>query len=285
MIHWTWLSWTLSRRCGRPCDILLTVVQSTLCLFKNSAVPVVARITKSRSSKRRANGRIVGLSASRTLIRTLPWEGSCWPAASWDLAKANPRESSNPITSPVDFISGPSRVSTFSNLSNGNTASFTAQWLTSTSRVSPSSASFMPIITLVAILASGTPVALLTKGIVREARGLTSSIYSSLSLTANWTFIKPITFNSMAMALEASLISSIISDDKVCGGSTQAESPEWMPASSICSMIPPIMVVSPSEMASTSTSMASFRNLSINTGCSEEAIMANPINSLTPCSL
>ena len=39
----------------------------------------------------------------------------------------------------------------------------------------PSSASDWPAITLAAILASGTPVALLTKGTVRLARGLTSS--------------------------------------------------------------------------------------------------------------
>jgi hypothetical protein len=40
--------------------------------------------------------------------------------------------------------------------------------------VNPRSASFMPIITLVASFAKGTPVALLTKGTVRDALGLTS---------------------------------------------------------------------------------------------------------------
>ena len=33
------------------------------------------------------------------------------PAASWDFAKARPKSVSIPMTSPVDFISGPSRVS------------------------------------------------------------------------------------------------------------------------------------------------------------------------------
>ena len=40
--------------------------------------------------------------------------------------------------------------------------------------VKPSSASFLPAMTLAASLARGTPMALLTKGTVREARGLTS---------------------------------------------------------------------------------------------------------------
>ena len=61
-------------------------------------------------------------------------------------------------------------------------------------------------------------------------------------------------------------ISSMMSSDRVCGGSTQALSPEWMPASSMCSMMPQIMVFSPSLTASTSTSMASEMNLSMSSG-------------------
>jgi hypothetical protein len=40
-------------------------------------------------------------------------------------------------------------------------------------------------------------------------------------------------------------------------GSEQAESPEWMPASSMCSMIPAMNTSLPSQRQSTSTSMAS----------------------------
>ncbi len=58
----------------------------------------------------------------------------------------------------------------------------------------------MPMITLVASLASGTPVALLTKGTVREARGLTSSTNTISSLTAYWMFMRPITPSSAARA-------------------------------------------------------------------------------------
>ena len=41
---------------------------------------------------------------------------------------------------------------------------------------------------------------------------------------------------------------------RVAGGRTHAESPEWMPASSTCSMMPPRYMSSPSKSASTSIS-------------------------------
>ena len=57
-------------------------------------------------------------------------------------------------------------------------------------------------------------------------------------------------------------ISSSISRPSECGGSTQALSPEWTPASSTCCMIPPIQTASPSQSASTSTSIAFSRKRS-----------------------
>ncbi len=56
----------------------------------------------------------------------------------------------------------------------GNTASLMAMWLTSRSSAKPSSTSVRPSMILVACLASGTPMALDTKGTVRDARGFTS---------------------------------------------------------------------------------------------------------------
>ena len=53
-----------------------------------------------------------GLSSSRTETNTVPVRGSRAPPPSWLLAKAISNERSRPITSPVDFISGPSTVST-----------------------------------------------------------------------------------------------------------------------------------------------------------------------------
>ena len=44
---------------------------------------------------------------SLTLKKTVPVVGSTWPAESCALAKASPKLPATPITSPVDFISGP----------------------------------------------------------------------------------------------------------------------------------------------------------------------------------
>jgi hypothetical protein len=52
-----------------------------------------------------------------------------------------------------------------------------------------------------------------------------------------------------------------------CGGSTLAESPEWMPASSMCCITPPMTTRLPSATQSTSTSMASARNSSMRIVC------------------
>ena len=79
------------------------------------------------------------------------------------------------MTSPVERISGPSTIAAPGKRAKGNTASFTHQCFGFTSRVRPSSASFLPAITFAASFASGTPMALATKGTVRDARGLTSS--------------------------------------------------------------------------------------------------------------
>ena len=80
-----------------------------------------------------------------------------------------------PITSPVDFISGPNEILTPSKRRNGKTASFTEKCVGTISFVNPSSRRVIPVITLAASFASGTPIALLTNGTVREARGFTSS--------------------------------------------------------------------------------------------------------------
>ena len=55
------------------------------------------------------------------------------------------------------------------------------------------------------------------------------------------------------------------------------ESPECIPASSICSMIAPMKTSSPSQIISMSTSIASFKNLSSNTGESFDTETASPM--------
>ncbi|MNV93875.1 hypothetical protein D3C71_1886110 [compost metagenome] len=66
-------------------------------------------------------------------------------------------------------------VSTPGNFTKGNTASFTLKYGGVTSLVMPCEASVWPAMQRAATLASWMPVALLTKGTVREARGFTSS--------------------------------------------------------------------------------------------------------------
>ena len=183
------------------------------------------------------------------------------------------------MTSPVERISGPRAVSTSGNRLNGNTASFTATVSgesSSTERVSkPSvrnSAKVAPSITRVATLANGTPVAFATNGTVRLARGFASMTYTLVPATANCTLIKPRTSSAAAIAVVYDSITSTTQAGSVCGGIAQAESPECTPASSTCSMTPPINT-SPvwSRIASTSTSVASSRNRSIKTGRSAES--------------
>ena len=120
-----------------------------------------------------------------------------------------------PITSPVDFISGPRMVSTevpstVRNRLNGITASLTAigpVWLSvapsPTGRSRPSArrpAMLAPSITRAAALASGVAVALETNGTVRDARGLASSTNRVSPASANWMLIRPRTPTPSAMA-------------------------------------------------------------------------------------
>ena len=80
---------------------------------------------------------------------------------------------SMPMTSPVDFISGPRMTSTPGKRANGNT-DFLDRHMIAGRRLEVECASFSPAITRAAILAIGTPVAFATNGTVRLARGLTS---------------------------------------------------------------------------------------------------------------
>ena len=106
-------------------------------------------------------------------IKAKPLVGSELAAAIWVFAYASPKSRSKPMTSPVDFISGPSKTSTFGNLLNGNTASFTA-YIFLFLFIKLKFDSFFPVIITEAILAKGMPVAFETKGTVLLALGLTS---------------------------------------------------------------------------------------------------------------
>jgi hypothetical protein len=56
-------------------------------------------------------------------MNTFPEMGKGLLAANWLLANANPKVASDPMTSPVDRISGPRRMSIPGNRLNGKTLS------------------------------------------------------------------------------------------------------------------------------------------------------------------
>ncbi|MNI45001.1 hypothetical protein D3C73_994030 [compost metagenome] len=91
----------------------------------SAAVPRVATSLKPMACRPRATSTARGLSWFFTLMNTVPDSGRRTPAASCDFTKASPKLMPTPITSPVDFISGPRMVSTPGNFTNGNTASLT----------------------------------------------------------------------------------------------------------------------------------------------------------------
>ena len=129
-----------------------------------------------------------------------------------------------------------------------------------------------------AAFAKAIPVALLTNGTVLDARGLASKTYKIFSAIANWILIKPKTPTPRAIFSVASRIDLYCSLLIVIAGRTQALSPEWIPASSICSIIPPKNNSLPSKRASTSSSIALSRNLSTSTGWSGVISVARDIN-------
>jgi hypothetical protein len=121
------------------------------------------------------DGKDAALCSSGTETNAMPSFGILVPAATCAFANAAPKVVSMPMTSPVDFISGPRTVSTPGNLMNGNTASLTLTCTGMRSAVKPISSSERPIMHWTATFASGTPMAFETNGTVRLARGFTSS--------------------------------------------------------------------------------------------------------------
>ncbi len=115
----------MSTMWGRPSVTLFTAVTAMPAASMAVAVPRVARMLKPWAARSRATSTALALSAGLTLMNTLPDFGSLVPEAICDLMKASPKVRPTPITSPVDFISGPRMVSTPGNLLKGKTASFT----------------------------------------------------------------------------------------------------------------------------------------------------------------
>ncbi len=111
--------------CGDPSAILLIAFTGTPIREIACAVPRVAMIWNPMSQKRAASCVAAGLSVSVTVMNTVPSIGSDTPAAACAFPNAVGKSAAIPITSPVDFISGPSTASAPANRANGSTASFT----------------------------------------------------------------------------------------------------------------------------------------------------------------
>ena len=79
-------------------------------------------------------------------MKAAPEAGSFKPAASHDLAKAAPKPGAEPITSPVERISGPRTGSTPGKRRNGKTGILTNTPGTAGSEVKPSSSRVAPAI-------------------------------------------------------------------------------------------------------------------------------------------
>ena len=224
----------------------------------------MATTLKPMSWKLAANWVAAGLSPSVTEMNTVPELGSSAPAAACAFPNAAGNSRATPMTSPVDFISGPISASERGKRPNGRTASFTDTCRGKRGMPSSMSARRSPSIRRHATFASDTPIALDTNGTVREARGFASITYRSSPVPwiANCMLISPTTPSPSAIALVASSTCPIISGPSDIAGITQAESPECTPASSTCCMIAPISTSSPSQSASTSISIAFSRKRS-----------------------
>ena len=112
--------------CGLPSITLFIILTSKPSSFIFNPVPFVAINLKPRPFSFVQSVFSCDLSSSFTLIKTLPSEGINCPAPIIDFPNASPKVLPLPITSPVDFISGPRIGSTFLNLLNGKTGAFTA---------------------------------------------------------------------------------------------------------------------------------------------------------------
>ena len=113
----------MSTICGLPSLTLFTILHEILLDFKNSAVPFVATILNPILESFCAILIEASLSSSLILIKTIPLLGNNTLEANCDFKKASPNVFPTPITSPVDFISGPKIGSAPGNLMNGKTAS------------------------------------------------------------------------------------------------------------------------------------------------------------------
>ena len=188
-------------------------------------------------------------------------------APSFALAKATPRSGSMPMTSPVLRISGPRMMSVPWKRLNGKTGSFTEKYGGITSSGTPE------LVERLARHDAGARCARAARRSPCSRRG-SSGWRADSPRSGRRGCPSPRTGRSSGRARRGRRPASACSRGsprrpaslRLKVGSVQHESPEWTPASSMCSMMPPMMQRVPSETASTSTSIASSRNLSMRIG-------------------
>ena len=118
-------------------------------------MPDVAAILKPSAVRSFARVTTIGrLSLSLTERNAVPRSDSVTPAPNSALAYASPKLRELPITSPVDFISGPRTLSSRGKRLKGNTGALTKYSCTNGSCVSPSSRKVIPAIAFAASLAN-----------------------------------------------------------------------------------------------------------------------------------
>ena len=105
-----------------------------------------------------------------------------------------------------------------------------------------------------------------------------------IAILVGMELIIPMTCSALARRLVYSAIVSFAFSLMVLAGYTEILSPEWIPARSICSIIPGIRMSSPSHTASTSISFP-IRYLSTRIGCSCAIWLITPMYSSTSSSL
>ena len=147
-------------------------------------------------------------------------ETKSYPAAEKPLKSASVKSAPTPSTSPVDFISGPSRLFASGTLPKENTGTLTAQSGGAFHSPSgqPRDSIVSPIMTRVAMSTIGTPVTLLRYGTVREALGFTSMTHSRPSYIRYWMFTSPRVPSARARRRELEQMSSVISSPRSTGG-------------------------------------------------------------------
>ena len=147
------------------------------------------------------------------------------------------------MTSPVERISGERRMSWPWKRLKGNTDSLTAQYC---------GPDLLGEFKLLERLAGHDPGGELgqrhTDGLADERHGARGARIDfqhidRLAFDGVCTFIRPTTFSSRAMAWVYSRMVLMIRCESVWGGSTIAASPEWTPANSMCSRMPPMTMV------------------------------------------